>query len=209
MLQSRAGVLPGKEFIQWLFLCRSTLISAWMKPTTCFNTQVCGVVCAPEALATVQACVARLDAKPWLLLNAEPAKAPGQAPGRAPVALTGLADLAAAWRGGAVGTGVGAGTPEASCVFIDTSGTTGFPKGVMHCQRSLLTAGEGFVARMHLQPHDRLLCVLPMFPVNAIFYSFSGALAAGATLIEGYGMSEVPGALNNPFLGPHKVGSMG
>ena len=28
-------------------------------------------------------------------------------------------------------------------------------------------------------------------------------------LIEGYGMSEIPGALNNPFLGPHKVGSMG
>jgi crotonobetaine/carnitine-CoA ligase len=29
------------------------------------------------------------------------------------------------------------------------------------------------------------------------------------TLIEGYGMSEVPGALNNPFEGPHKIGSMG
>jgi carnitine-CoA ligase len=123
--------------------------------------------------------------------------------------------------------------------------------------------------------------VLPMFHINAIFYSFSGSMAAGATLIlepkfsasnfwrvvketgatevntiaaasailmrrprsefvsghhlqkiygapfdeeifrvfndefevptliEGYGMSEVPGALNNPFLGPHKVRSMG
>jgi crotonobetaine/carnitine-CoA ligase len=29
------------------------------------------------------------------------------------------------------------------------------------------------------------------------------------TLIEGYGMSEVPGALNNPFPGPHRIGSMG
>ena len=29
------------------------------------------------------------------------------------------------------------------------------------------------------------------------------------TLIEGYGMSEIPGALNNPFPGPHKIGSMG
>jgi crotonobetaine/carnitine-CoA ligase len=29
------------------------------------------------------------------------------------------------------------------------------------------------------------------------------------TLIEGYGMSEIPGALNNPFEGPHKIGSMG
>ncbi len=173
------------------------------------------------------------------------------------------------------------GSADDTCVFIYTSGTTGFPKGVMHSQRTVLLAGEGFVARMHLVPGDRLLCVLPMFHVNALFYSFAGALAAGATLvlepkfsastfwktvaetrateantlaavssilmrrsraeyvsghalekvygapftdetyrvfrddfavptlIEGYGMSEVPGVLNNPFLGPHKVGSMG
>ena len=30
-----------------------------------------------------------------------------------------------------------------------------------------------------------------------------------STLIEGYGMSEVPGVLNNPFPGPHRIGSMG
>ena len=142
-------------------------------------------------------------------------------------------------------------------------------------------AGEGFVERMHLQPEDRLLCVLPMFHINAIFYSLAGALAAGATLvleprfsasrfwqssartgatevntiaavrsilmrrprasswrdtrcvkiygapctrrsyrdfpggvrradlIEGYGMSEIPGALNNPFDGDRTNGSMG
>jgi crotonobetaine/carnitine-CoA ligase len=29
------------------------------------------------------------------------------------------------------------------------------------------------------------------------------------TLIEGFGMSEVPGVLNNPFLGPHRIGAMG
>lgn len=168
-----------------------------------------------------------------------------------------------------------------TCVFIYTSGTTGFPKGVMHSQRNVLLAGEGFVERMHLLPSDRLLCVLPMFHVNALFYSFAGALAAGATLIletkfsasrfwqtvvdtgateantlaavtsilmrrarsefvaghslrkiygapftvetydvfrnelsvptliEGYGMSEVPGVLHNPFEGPHRIGSMG
>jgi crotonobetaine/carnitine-CoA ligase len=28
-------------------------------------------------------------------------------------------------------------------------------------------------------------------------------------VIEGYGMSEIPGAMNNPFLGPHKIGAMG
>jgi len=29
------------------------------------------------------------------------------------------------------------------------------------------------------------------------------------TLIEGYGLTEVPGVCNNPFLGPHKPGSIG
>ena len=253
------------------------------------HAEVCGVVCAPEALATVQAVfsanVGKTDGaakttkavKPWLLLNIT-AQSDNQATGIQAAGIPVLSELAKN-----VGTPAlpSQGTPDAICVFIYTSGTTGFPKGVMHSQKNLLTAGEGFVARMYLQPHDRVLCVLPMFHVNAIFYSFSGSLAAGATLIlepkfsasnfwrvaketgatevntiaaasailmrrprsefvsghklqkiygapfdeeifrvfndefevptliEGYGMSEVPGALNNPFLGPHKVRSMG
>jgi crotonobetaine/carnitine-CoA ligase len=151
----------------------------------------------------------------------------------------------------------------------------------MHSQQNFVLAGEGFVERMHLQPEERILCILPMFHVNAIFYSLAGALAAGATiillprfsasafwqtvadtgatevntiaavsnilmrrsrseyvpghklrkiyggpfneevyrvfadefgvpgLIEGYGMTEIPGALNNPFDGRRKIGSMG
>ena len=236
------------------------------------HAEVCGVVCAAEALATVQKVCASMAAKPWLLLN-QAALGDTNAAG-IPV----LGDLL-----NQVGSPLlpKHGTPESVCVFIYTSGTTGFPKGVMHSQLSLLIAGEGFVARMYLQPHDRLLCVLPMFHINAIFYSFAGSLAAGATLIleprfsassfwrvvketgatevntiaaasailmrrprsefvaghqlqkvygapfdeeifrvfnnefevptliEGYGMSEIPGALNNPFLGLHKVRSMG
>ena len=242
------------------------------------HAEVCGVVCAPEALATVQVVLAQKAAEtgktnaPWLLLNI--AAPDGTQAAGIPV----LSELAQKM---AASTLPSQGTPDAICVFIYTSGTTGFPKGVMHSQKNLLTAGEGFVARMYLQPHDRVMCVLPMFHVNAIFYSFSGSLAAGATLIlepkfsasnfwrvamdtgatevntiaaasailmrrprsefvpghklqkiygapfdeeifrvfnnefqvptliEGYGMSEVPGALNNPFPGPHKVRSMG
>lgn len=171
--------------------------------------------------------------------------------------------------------------PDDPAVVIYTSGTTGLPKGVVHSQRNHVWAGEAFVERMHLQPDDRLLTVLPFFHINALFYSWGGALAAGAamitaprfsasrlwalaaetgatvfnilaalgnilanrprsefdprhritriyggpisaemirvfqqefhvpTLIEGYGMSEIPGACNNPFDGPHKVGSIG
>lgn len=232
------------------------------------HAQVSGVLCAPEVLATVREAVRDLTPAPWMMLNRdggdtslpvfdrELARAPAEGP----------AD---------------AGTPDAPCLFIYTSGTTGFPKGVMHGQRTLLLAGEGFVQRMYLQPDDRLLCILPMFHINALFYSLAGALAAGAalilvprfsastfwadaartgateantiaavsnillrrprsefvpghalrkiygapftaetydvfqrefgvpTLIEGYGMSEIPGALNNPFEGPHQIGSMG
>lgn len=166
-------------------------------------------------------------------------------------------------------------------IVIYTSGTTGFPKGVVHTQSNYVLAGEAFVARLHLQPSDRCLALLPFFHINALFYSLGGALAAGGTLItarafsasrfwkfaaetratqfnflaavgtilmkrarseydsthllrkmygapmteemlrmfntefnvpwmiEGYGMSEIPGAACNPFLGPHKLGSIG
>ena len=151
----------------------------------------------------------------------------------------------------------------------------------MHGQQNVVMAGEGFVQRMFIQPDERILCVLPMFHINAIFYSLTGALVAGATLIleprfsasrfwevahatratevntiaaaagilmrrprdeyrpgqclrkmfgapfddetyrvfrdefnmphviEGFGMSEIPGALNNPFDGERRMRSMG
>jgi crotonobetaine/carnitine-CoA ligase len=171
--------------------------------------------------------------------------------------------------------------PDDPVVVIYTSGTTGFPKGVVHTQRNYVLAGEAFVARLHLQPEDRLLALLPFFHINALFYSLGGSLAAGATLItarrfsasrfwnlavetratqfnflaavgsilmkrarsefnpahrirkmygapvtaemlhafnaefqvpyvlEGYGMTEIPGAACNPLLGPHKLASIG
>src|SRR5690606_26243402 len=70
-----------------------------------------------------------------------------------------------------------------TCVIIYTSGTTGFPKGVMHSQRNLVTAGEANVARLHLQPDDRIMIVLPFFHMNALFYSVGGVLASGAGMI--------------------------
>ncbi len=68
-------------------------------------------------------------------------------------------------------------------LIVYTSGTTGFPKGAMHSQRSFVTGGEAFVQRVYLQNDDRVMVVLPMFHINANFYSVAGTLAAGASLV--------------------------
>ena len=231
------------------------------------HSQSSGIVCSLAALATVQAVAGSLAARPWIMTN-EPNPAglpawPGAPSGAAPDAREPV------------------GRADDACIIIYSSGTTGFPKGVMHSQRTVVLAGEGFVRRMHLDPAERIFCVMPMFRVNAIFYSLSGTIAAGATLlleekfsaskfwssvaarrateantiaavmnilmrrpreefvpghtlkkiygapfspeiyrvfeqefgvphlIEGYGMSEIPGVFSNPFDGERRQGSMG
>ncbi len=53
----------------------------------------------------------------------------------------------------------------------------------MHSQRNMVLAGEAFVERMRLTPEDRLLAVLPLFHINALFYSLCGAAACGGSLV--------------------------
>jgi crotonobetaine/carnitine-CoA ligase len=74
-------------------------------------------------------------------------------------------------------------TADDTVLIVYTSGTTGFPKGAMHSQRSFVTGGEAFVQRVHLQEHDRVMIVLPLFHINALFYSVAGTLAAGCSMI--------------------------
>lgn len=72
---------------------------------------------------------------------------------------------------------------DATCLIVYTSGTTGFPKGAMHSQKSFVAGGEAFVQRVHLQDDDRVMIVLPLFHINAMFYSLAGTLAAGASMV--------------------------
>jgi len=233
------------------------------------HAQVGGIICSEQALPVARAASAAMRPAPWLMGNGAAAAPFGELRSfdDSPAAMPEAKAAAAA--------------ADDVCVLIYTSGTTGFPKGVMHTQRTIALCGEAFVERVHLQPDDRALCVLPMFHINAIGYSLAGTLAAGATLIlerkfsasqfwrivkasgatqanalaaitsilmrrpksefaaghrlrmiygaplsaetirtfqqdyhvpvliEGYGMSEIPGVLSNPYAGPRKPGSMG
>jgi crotonobetaine/carnitine-CoA ligase len=114
------------------------------------HAEVSGVIAAPDMLATVRAACSAMPALPWLMVNETMQPQAGTDPAPSlDAAVQACTDPAPA----------PCTDPDATCVFIYTSGTTGTPKAVMHSQRSLLTAGEGFVARMCLQPDDRLLCV--------------------------------------------------
>ncbi len=232
------------------------------------HADVRGVICSPEALSKVQEATCQMNAVPWQVVIEH------DQPG-------GEISLLNQWQDCTPDRSTRTGKADSTCMIIYTSGTTGFPKGVMHSQRSYLLTAEAFVHRMYLQPDERLMCVLPLFHINALMYSLGGAMACGGTLIlirrfsastfwqqaaetratevnvimsaaailarrpieefaphhslrkmflaplnrdlldtfqqrfhvpvliECYGMTEIPGVLSNPFMGPHKLGSMG
>ncbi|MFC1915382.1 AMP-binding protein [Chloroflexota bacterium] len=66
---------------------------------------------------------------------------------------------------------------------IYTSGTTGFPKGAMHVHGNFTMTGEAFLLTVQLSSEDRLMVILPLYHLNAQFYSTMGAIAAEASLI--------------------------
>lgn len=228
------------------------------------HAQVCAVICSESVQDKVHQAVAGMAPKPWMVLNDKASES-----------------LIQTWQGVTPASMALSGNAQSTCLIIYTSGTTGFPKGVMHSQTSYLLTAEAFVHRLFLQPHERMMCVLPLFHINALMYSLGGAMACGGTLIlvrkfsasefwsvalstratqvnvimsaaailsrrplsefradhrihkmflaplnqdlldifqhrfgvptliECYGMTEIPGVLSNPFLGPHKLGSMG
>ncbi|MCC6532462.1 MAG: AMP-binding protein [Burkholderiales bacterium] len=228
---------------------------------------VSAVVCSRDKLEVVTAAIQGVERAPWLALVDG---ATGEAPNLwDTLARSGPARLPPPP------------CAEDTCAIIYSSGTTGFPKGVMHSQQSFVLTGEIHVARTRAQPDERTLCVLPMFHVNALFYSLAGSIACGGCLvvaarfsastfwrlaaetgatqvnimaaistilarrprsefvashrlrlvygapftqeamdvllkefgvervIEGYGMTEIPGALSVPYDGPYKLASMG
>jgi crotonobetaine/carnitine-CoA ligase len=133
------------------------------------NAEVSAVAASTECMGTARAACSGLAPAPWFMLL----------DGSGGDALR-LDDLIAHAPRGGLEAGV---SGDATCLIIYTSGTTGFPKGAMHSQRSFVMAGEAFVERIHLEDDDRVMIVLPLFHMNALFYSVAGTLAAGCSMV--------------------------
>jgi crotonobetaine/carnitine-CoA ligase len=133
-------------------------------------TEPVGVIVQQGVRHVLDDALDALPVEPWILdLDGEPTH---------PDSLQGV--LAAADASAALEQ---TGSSADTCVIIFTSGTTGHPKGVMHSQSNLVTAGEANLMRVHLQPDDRVMIVLPFFHVNALFYSTGGVLACGGCAV--------------------------
>lgn len=128
-----------------------------------------GVACTPETAAVARASCEGMAPAPWFLSLA------GEC--------AGMPALEAEMEGASDGAPPLLASPEATVAIVYTSGTTGFPKGVMHSQRSFCLSGERHLERCWLQTDGRMLCVLPMFHLNSLFYSIAGTVAAGASLV--------------------------
>ena len=127
---------------------------------------VSGAIVSADTIDTVRQASAEMKPKPWLVALD---KAGDDAPA--------FADFVASGKGKAPPE---TGEADDPVIIIFTSGSTGFPKAVLHSQRNFITAGEAFIARVALQETDRLMIVLPMYHINAMFYQVAGTLAAGA-----------------------------
>ena len=133
------------------------------------HAEVSGVVAASDTLDVARKACHGLSSTPWfVMLDA----------GRRDLPL--LGDLIARAPDIELPGGISA---DDTCLIVYTSGTTGFPKGAMHSQRSFVTCGEAFVQRVYLQHDDRVMIVLPLFHINALFYSLAGTLAAGCSAL--------------------------
>ncbi|MCY1326084.1 Long-chain-fatty-acid--CoA ligase [compost metagenome] len=136
------------------------------------HAQVCGLVCAPATLETGAAIARALGGGVWLRANE---------PGGHGVPT--LAQPVAAAAGEFAAEPADDGGDRDTALIIYTSGTTGFPKGAMHSHRGYVLTAEAFVGRLQLQPDERVMCVMPLFHINALMYSVGGALACGGCLV--------------------------
>jgi len=72
--------------------------------------------------------------------------------------------------------------PEDVCNMQYTSGTTGFPKGVMLTHNNIINNGKCIGDRMDLSTADRFLIHVPMFHCFGMVLSMTAAMSHGSTM---------------------------
>ncbi len=72
--------------------------------------------------------------------------------------------------------------PDDVCNMQYTSGTTGFPKGVMLTHRNIVNNGKIIGDRMDTSTADRMMIQVPMFHCFGMVLSMTNAMTHGATL---------------------------
>ncbi len=72
--------------------------------------------------------------------------------------------------------------PEDVCNMQYTSGTTGFPKGVMLTHRNIVNNGKTIGDRMDLSTADRMMIQVPMFHCFGMVLSMTSMMTHGGTL---------------------------
>ncbi|MBE6704372.1 MAG: AMP-dependent synthetase [Ruminococcaceae bacterium] len=72
--------------------------------------------------------------------------------------------------------------PEDVCNMQYTSGTTGFPKGVMLTHRNIVNNGKTIGDRMDLSTADRMMIQVPMFHCFGMVLSMTSTMTHGGTL---------------------------
>jgi acyl-CoA synthetase (AMP-forming)/AMP-acid ligase II len=73
--------------------------------------------------------------------------------------------------------------PDAAALLLYTSGSTGKPKGALLSHANLRTNAEQIAAWLALGPHDRMLCVMPLFHANALVLGVLAPLTSGASVV--------------------------
>ncbi|MBR2666787.1 MAG: AMP-binding protein [Oscillospiraceae bacterium] len=72
--------------------------------------------------------------------------------------------------------------PDSVCNMQYTSGTTGFPKGVMLTHRNIVNNGKCIGDRMDLSTADRMMIQVPMFHCFGMVLAMTASMTHGATI---------------------------
>ena len=92
------------------------------------------------------------------------------------------------------------GNPEAPCLVLYTSGTTGAPKGALLCARNIAATLDGLQRAWQLSERDTITHALPLFHAHGLVFGLFGALRVGACLefLPRFSPDAVARALSGP-----------